>query len=233
MKLIAFATIRKRAEDRKGGKEALEALLNGYTAQQVDPNTLTDDRVLAEMARYIFASGISRKVVDSKWPGIEEAFHGFDPNILNIQPDDFWHDLLNDKRIIRHGAKVNAVRHNAAFLSALAAEHGSAAKFLLDWPVGDQVGLMDLLVKRGDRLGGMTGQYVLRAIGKDGFALSRDVLACLKDAGVPIPGDGSTKAERRAIQEAFNTWHAETDLPMTWLSRICAYSIDSHLGLDR
>ena len=39
--------------------------------------------------------------------------------LLNIQPDDFWHDLLNDTRIIRHGAKVNAVRKNAAFISEL------------------------------------------------------------------------------------------------------------------
>lgn len=224
MELKSFDIISKRAEDRKGGKAALEKLLSDYS-EKVDPKTVTDDRVLAEMARYIFASGISRKVVDNKWPGIEEAFRGFDPSFLNIQPDDFWHDLLSDKRIIRHGAKVDAVRANAAFLGALAAEHGSAARFLLDWPASDQIGLLDLLVKRGDRLGGMTGQYVLRSIGKDGFALSQDVIACLKDAGVPITGNGSTKSERRAIQEAFNIWHTQTGLPMTWLSRICAYSI--------
>ena len=227
MELIAFVIIRKRAEDRKGGKAALEKLLADHS-EHLDSEAITDDRVLSAMARYIFASGISRKVVDNKWPGIEDAFRGFDPSFLNLQPDDFWHDLLDDKRIIRHGAKVNAIRANAAFLSALAAEHGSAAKFLLDWPATDQIGLMDLLVKRGDRLGGMTGQYLLRAIGKDSFALSRDVLACLKDAGVPITGDGSTKSERRAIQEAFNSWQVQTGLPMTWLSRICAYSIDTH-----
>jgi 3-methyladenine DNA glycosylase Tag len=224
MQLKDFNTIRQRAEDRKGGREALESRINTYF-EKPDAQP-TDDRVLAEMARYIFAAGISRKVVDAKWPDIEEALHGFDPNFLNLQPDDYWHDLVSDKRVIRHGAKIMAIRANAAFVSALATEHGSAARFLLDWPQSDQIGLLDLLVKRGDRLGGMTGQYFLRAIGRENFVISGDVVACLKDAGVPITGDGSTRAERRAIQQAFNIWAEQSGLPMSHISRICALSID-------
>ena len=179
------------------------------------------------MARYILQSGISWKVVENKWPGIEQAFLRFDPSLLNIQPDDFWHDLLNDGRVIRHGAKVNAIRKNAAFISELAKEHGSAVGYLLGWPSTDLVGLFEFLARRGDRLGGSTGQYVLRAIGKDNFVLSRDVVACLKDAGVAITGDGSGKAERKAIQAAFNQWAEETGPPMSHLSVIAAQSIDS------
>jgi 3-methyladenine DNA glycosylase Tag len=225
MQLKDFATIRQRAEDRKGGREAMESRIRGYLEKPaVQP---TDDRVLAEMARYIFAAGISRKVVDAKWPDIEEALHGFDPNFLNLQPDDYWHGLVSDKRVIRHGAKIMAIRANAAFVSALAGEHGSAARFLLDWSRTDEFGLLDLLVKRGDRLGGMTGPYFLRAIGRDNFVVSSDVLACLKDAGVPITGNGGTKAERRAIQQAFNIWAEQSGQPMSYISRICALSIDS------
>lgn len=225
MAIMTFAEIRARAEARKG-REAIEKRLAEYLGKP-DGAAIGDDRLLAAMARYILQSGISWKVVDAKWPGIEQAFLGFDPNRLNIQPDDYWHDLLNDTRIIRHGAKVNAIRKNAAFISELAKEHGSAMRFLLDWPSTDLVGLFDFLAKRGDRLGGQTGQYVLRAVGKENFVLSRDVVACLKDAGVAITGDGSGKAERKAIQAAFNQWAEETALPMSHLSVIAAQSIDS------
>lgn len=224
MALKAFSEIRERAEARKG-KAAIEERLRSYMGRFGD-DTGGDDRLLAEMAKYIFSSGISWKVVESKWPGIEDAFLGFDPNLLNIQPDDFWHDLLGDKRIIRHGAKVQAIRRNAAFVSDLAREHGSAMKFLLDWPSNDLVGLFEFLKKHGDRLGGHTGPYVMRAIGKQNFVLSRDVVACLRDAGVAITGDGSGKAERKAIQAAFNEWAEETGLPMSHLSVIAAQSID-------
>jgi 3-methyladenine DNA glycosylase Tag len=225
MAIMTFAEIRARAEARKG-REAIEEHLANYLGKP-DGAAIGDDRLLAAMARYILQSGISWKVVDAKWPGIEQAFLGFDPNLLNIQPDDFWHDLLNDMRIIRHGAKVNAIRKNAALISDLAKEHGSAMRFLLDWPATDLVGLFDFLAKRGDRLGGQTGQYVLRAVGKENFVLSRDVVACLKDAGVAISGDGSGKAERKAIQAAFNQWAEETGLLMSHLSVIAAQSIDS------
>ena len=220
-----FSEIRARAEARKG-REAIEKRLEEYLGKP-DGSVIGGDRLLAAMARYIFQSGISWKVVDSKWPGIEQAFRGFDPNLLNIQPDDFWHDLLNDARIIRHGAKVDAIRKNASFVSDLAREHGSAVRYLLDWPSTDLVGLFDFLAKRGDRLGGNTGQYVLRAIGKDNFVISRDVVACLKASGVAITKDGSGKAERKAIQAAFNQWAEETGLPMSHLSVIAAQSIDS------
>lgn len=224
MAIRAFSEIRARAEARKG-REAIEARLAEYLGKP-DGAVIGDDRLLASMAKYIFSSGISWTVVEKKWPGIEEAFLGFDPGLLNIQPEEFWHELLGDARIIRHGAKVNAIRENAAFVSGLAREHGSAVRFLLDWPSTDLVGLYDLLAKRGDRLGGSTGQYVLRSIGKDNFIISRDVVACLKEAGVAISRDGSGKAERKAIQAAFNQWAEETGLPMSHLSVIAAQSID-------
>jgi 3-methyladenine DNA glycosylase Tag len=223
MAITDFAVIRARAEERKG-KQEVEDRIARYFDRAGEPAP-TDDRLLAAMARHIFSAGISHKVIDAKWPGIEEALLGFDPNLLNLQPDDFWHDLTSDARVIRHGAKINAIRHNAAFVSDLGKEHGSAARFLLDWPDTDQIGLLDLLSKRGDRLGGMTGQYSLRAIGKANFVISPDVLACLKSAGVPITGNGSTKAERRAIQDAFNLWAEQSGLPMSHMSLIAAMSV--------
>ncbi|NKF33638.1 3-methyladenine DNA glycosylase, partial [Pseudomonas sp. BGM005] len=88
----------------------------------------------------------------------------------------YWHELTLDERIIRNGAKIMSVRANAAFFRELAREHGSAGAFLADWPREDQIGLLDLLSKRGSRLGGMTGQYFLRGIGRDSFVATMDVL---------------------------------------------------------
>src|SRR5262249_36315219 len=75
------------------------------------------------------------------------------------------------------------------------------------------------------RLGGGTGQFFLRFIGKDCFVLSTDVVACLRDAGLDIADNPSSKKDLQKIQEQFNAWLEETGLPLTHLSRICAMSI--------
>jgi 3-methyladenine DNA glycosylase Tag len=126
---------------------------------------------------------------------------------------------------VRHAQKIMAVRANARFVQDLAAEHGSAGRFLADWPATDLVGLFDLLARRGARLGGHTGQYLLRFLGKDGFILNPDVIACLRDAGLDISDTAGSKRDLRLIQEQFNQWAAETGLPLAHLSRICALSI--------
>jgi hypothetical protein len=52
--------------------------------------------------------------------------------------------------------------------------------------LADQIGLLDLLAKRSARLHGRTGQFLLRFVGKDGFVISPDVVACVRDAGLDI-----------------------------------------------
>ncbi len=229
--MTPFKVILIRAEKRKGGEKALMALL----PPAPDAKTLArmkDDRVLAEMARRIFSAGFVWSVIENKWPGFEEAFLGFEPRRLLFQPEDFWHELTRDKRIVRNGAKIMAVRENARFVSETAAEHGSFGKFLAAWPARDQIGLLELLDKRGTRLGGNSGQYFLRFIGKDGFVLSRDVIACLRDAGLDIAEGASSKRDRRKIQDQFNAWAEESGLPLTHISRICAMSIGQNYDAE-
>ncbi|MHC2457174.1 3-methyladenine DNA glycosylase Tag [Rhizobium leguminosarum] len=225
--MISFEAIRQRAEERKGGAAALQALLENYRPDHERLRAMPDDRILADMTRRIFYSGFVQKVIDAKWPGFEAAFSGFDPTTLNIAPDDYWHALTSDERIIRNGAKIMSVRANAAFIRELAKEYGSAGVFFADWPRDDQIGLLDLLSKRGNRLGGMTGQYFLRGIGRDSFIATIDVLACLRSAGVSLSSSGTTKKDQQSIQQAFNDWAGETGLSFIHLSRISAYSIDS------
>lgn len=221
-----FDIIRKRAEQRKGGVDALKAMLPVMPDHEA-LRALPDDRILSQMTRRIFYSGFVHKVIDNKWPGFEEAFDSFDAAFLNIAPDEYWHDLTSDDRIVKNGAKIMSVRANAAFVRALADEAGSAGAFFADWPREDHIGLLDVLNKRGSRLGGATGQYFLRGIGRDSFIMTSDVLACLRDAGVPLSVSGTGKKDLPLIQQTFNRWAEETGLPLAYLSRICGLSIDA------
>ena len=127
--MISFKTIRARAAKRKGGEASLAALLPKVPSQQALAR-LTDDRVLAEMAKRIFSAGFVWSVIENKWPGFEAAFLGFDPKRLLFQPDEFWERLAADTRIVRNPQKIMAVRENAAFVADIAREHGSFGKFL-------------------------------------------------------------------------------------------------------
>ena len=222
--MISFDAIRARAEARKGGAAALKSLL----PPKPDPKALAalkDDRVLAEMAKRVFCAGFAWSVIEAKWPGFEEAFHGFEPARLVFEPDEYWEGLARDTRIVRNAAKILSVRKNARFVSDIAKEHGSFGRFLAKWPSSDQIGLLELLAKRGDRLGGNTGQMFLRFLGWDGFAASKDVVACLRDAGLDIAEEVKSKRDLKLVQEQFNAWAKETGLPYVHLSRICAMSI--------
>jgi 3-methyladenine DNA glycosylase Tag len=230
--MVAFKTIRARAAKRKGGEKALESLLPNVTSQKVLAK-LGDDRMLAEMAKRIFSAGFVWSVIEQKWPGFEAAFLSFDPKRLLFQPDEFWEGLASDKRIVRNPQKIKSVRENAKFVTEIAAEHGSFGKFLANWPADDQAGLLEVLGKRGSRLGGFSGQYLLRFLGWDAWVLSGHVLMCLRDAGVPISATGTSKKDLRAAQAQLNAWREESGLPMAWVSRTCALSIGENYDVAR
>ena len=221
---IPFKTIRARAEKRKGGPKGLEKLLPRKPDMKALAK-LSDDRILSDMTKRVFSAGFAWSVIEAKWPGFENAFLAFKPAKLTFQPDDFWDALLSDTGIVRNGAKIASVRENAAFVQEIASEHGSFGKFLAKWPSSDQVGLLDLLAKRGSRLGGNSGQMFLRFVGWDGFVTSQDVVACLREAGLDIAAEVKSKGDFAKVQAQFNAWAAETGLPYVHLSRICAMSI--------
>lgn len=230
--MTSFKSIRDRAESRKGGPKALKALLP-VAGDRKALARIADDRVLAEMSKRVFCSGFVWSVIESKWPGFEAAFEGFDIARLTFEPDEFWERLASDKRIVRHPQKIKSVRDNARFVAQIAKEHGSFGKFLEAWPADDQVGLMELLAKRGSRLGGRTGQYFLRFIGWDGFVASNDVVLCLRDAGLDIAENPTSKKDLRKIQDQMNAWAKESRLPMLHVSRICAMSIGENYDAEK
>jgi len=226
-----FAKIMARAAERKGGEAVLKSLL-GPAADNAALAKITDDRILATMAERVFAAGFVWRVIEQKWPGFEEAFLGFEPKRLLFQPDDFWHELASDKRIVRNPQKIRSVRDNAALVEHVSKEHGGFGNFLAAWPADDQVGLTAYLGKRGSRLGGNTGRYLLRWLGWDTFILSQDMILALRDAGLDIGEAATSKKDLAKVQAQINEWAAATKLPRAHISRILSMSIGVNHSAD-
>ncbi|MEX0370552.1 MAG: DNA-3-methyladenine glycosylase I [Tateyamaria sp.] len=169
--------------DRKGGEAEVFA---GFEPS-ADPAVIAaipDDRWLAQMTRSVFQAGFNWKVVDQMWPGFEQAFHSFDVGRCAMMSDEWFDALCQNTAIVRYPQKIRSVQQNAIFIQECAATHGSFAKMVASWPRDEYAGLLELLKKEGNRLGGSTGQYFLRFMGVDGYILSRDVTARLIAEGV-------------------------------------------------
>src|SRR3990170_6249728 len=77
------------------------------------------------MTKAVFQSGMSWKVVEAKWPGIREAFRGFDPAaIVALTPDDL-DAITKDPSVIRNRRKIEATVDNARRMLELARAHGA------------------------------------------------------------------------------------------------------------
>lgn len=219
-----FKQIYQIAAERKGGAQALEKLLASAQSNQ-RLSTIPDDRWLSKMAQCIFNAGFNWKVVEAKWPGFEEAFEGFQPSRIAMYSDDDLARLVSDERIVRHGGKIRSVQENAIFVCEITREHGSFGEFISQWPPSDTVGLLEVLKKRGSRLGGNTGQYFLRFMGYDNFILSADVNKRLIQEGV-VDKPPSSKTAMQNVQGAFNDWQDQSGRGYKEISRVLAMSVD-------
>src|SRR5271154_3367527 len=145
-----FNEIYEIAATRKGGRDALEAMLAETAPRPRDEvAALPDDRVLAEMTRRIFYAGFSSRVIDAKWEAFEAAFDRFNPAACAFIVEERFDALTRDPSIVRNGAKIRSIMINAQLVLDLAQEHGTAARCFAEWPDEDFVGLLDLLKKRG------------------------------------------------------------------------------------
>lgn len=221
--LESFETIYQRAAERKGGEKSLESLLSKpLTKNQL--LKLTDAHILSEMTKKVFQSGFVWRVVQNKWPDFEELFFQFNIEKLLMMPPDMVERKASDKRIIRNLTKVKSIQNNALMINEITKAHGSFTSWLAHWPSNNVVGLWDELKKRGDRLGGNTGPYALRAIGKDTFLLTRDVEAYFRNHKI-IDGGLRTKKSLNTIQQSFNQWQLESNRTMQEISMLVSFGV--------
>ena len=176
------------------------------------------------MTKKVFQSGFVWRVVQNKWPSFEEVFFNFDIEKLLMMPPDMVERKATDKRIIRNLTKVKSIQNNALMINEITKEHGSFVSWLANWPVDNMIGLWEELKKRGDRLGGNTGPYALRAIGKDTFLLTRDVEAYFRNHQI-IDGGLRSKKSLKTIQNSFNQWHQTSGRSMQELSMLVSFGV--------
>lgn len=226
-----FDRIYQRALARKGGERQLQQLL-GQPASTAELLAYQDADWLSAMSKKIFQSGFVWRVVEQKWPGFCEVFFDFAIEKILLMPDEMLAAKAQDPRIIRNLNKVLTIRHNAMMIDELSRQHGSFSALVAQWPTSDIIGLWQLLKNSGARLGGNTGPYTLRAMGKDTFLLSQDVEAYLRAYQV-IDGGLTSKTSLQKIQTQFNQWQQQSGLPLQQLSQIIAFSMgDNYAGLQ-
>ncbi len=227
-----FNSIYQRAAERKGGTVALEALLG----QPLSPTQLmsySNADWLSAFSKKVFQSGFVWRVVEQKWPGFREVFFDFAPEKILLLSDEMLAEKAADPRIIRNAGKVLSIQANALMIHELEQEHGSFAALIAHWPGERIIELWALLKKRGARLGGNTGAYSLRAMGKDTFLLSQDVEAYLRAYQV-IDGGLSSQSSLKKIQAQFNDWQQQSGRPLQQISQIVSLSVgDNRVGFSR
>lgn len=219
----SFDEIFAIAVERKGGQEALEALLT----KPLSPQALAarpDSDWLSAFTKCVFQAGFNWRVIEAKWSGFADAFDGFAPQRVARYTDEDVDRLLADTRIVRNIAKIRATIENAVLVEGLAREHGSASAFFGASPARDYVGLLEWLETRGARLGGTTGQRALRSMGCPSFILTPDVTARLVAEEV-IAKSPSSKRDMAAVQEAFNRWSEQSGRSLTEISQALAMSV--------
>ena len=226
--LEKFDAIYQRACKRKGGAAILEATLHEPLLPQ-EIAKIDDARFLAEFTKKVFQSGFVWRVVVNKWPDFERVFFEFNIEKLQLIPDEMYEQKATDPSIIRNYNKVKTIRENAIMIDNVAREHGSFAQFVADWPTDDIIGLWGYLKKHGARLGGNTGPYGLRTLGKDTFLLSNDAVAYFTQRDI-ISGSAQSKRSLTAIQQCFNELQQQSGRSLQEISMILSKSVgDNYL----
>lgn len=96
--------------------------------EKIIPESLND--YLEVMSKSVFQSGMSWKVIESKWPETREAFRGFDIQaVANFNEKDI-EDLTNDTRVVRNYRKLMAIVFNARRMLELDKAHGTFQHYL-------------------------------------------------------------------------------------------------------
>jgi 3-methyladenine DNA glycosylase Tag len=184
-----------------------------------------DSYYLSTMSRRIFRAGLKHSLVDAKWPAFEAAFFGFNPLRVAMMSDEELDALMANTAIIRHWNKLKAVRTNASYMLDMIDQHGSIGQWLGQWPQDDVIGLWAELKNNGRQLGGNSGAYFLRMVGKDTFVLTEDVVTALKAQGI-VDKKPTSRKDLQRVQDVFNIWAEQSGRPLCQLSRLLSLTVN-------
>ncbi len=219
--MSSWSSIWERACERHG-----EDSLREHFPQVLPDGELratSDDRFLAAMSKRVFAAGFRWAVIQAKWPTFEEAFHNFDVDWVADLEAEGIDALAQDTRIVRNRPKILSTVGNARFVREISRDHDGFGNWLADWPADKTLELWEALKKGGDRLGGDTGAWFLRLVGKDSFRFSGDVSRALIEAGI-VTKAPTGKGDQRKAADAITAWSQESGLSLGAVSVVLARS---------
>lgn len=135
----------------------------GSPPAQIKPSSLDD--YLDVMSKAVFQSGISWKVVETKWPGTREAFYDFDVRKVAALNEKDIDDLSQDTRVIRNYRKLNAIVFNAQKMLSLDEEYVGFQNYLRSQDDFDST--LNMIRKDFKFMGPMGIYYFLYVVGED------------------------------------------------------------------
>ncbi|SDZ91409.1 DNA-3-methyladenine glycosylase I [Microbulbifer marinus] len=218
-----FAEIEARVIERFGGEQELAARLTKPKSSRTIKK-IPDERWLSEASKAVFQAGFNWKVVDSKWPRIEEIFHGFELSFCRYLSDEALEEILKQDGMISHWKKTKSIQRNADFFWQLSNVHGGLGNYFAGWNSANYADNLKSLQKGGDRLGGKTAQVFLRRMGVDTLVFSNDMVQGLIRAGV-VQKKPSSKKDWAALQEAIEAWQGQSGRSLNEISQILAFSV--------
>jgi 3-methyladenine DNA glycosylase Tag len=130
--------------------------------EQITPESLGD--YLEIMSKAVFQSGMSWKVVESKWDTTGEAFHNFDIEKVAGMDERDLDLLVEDKRVIRNYRKLAAIIGNAQKMIELEKQHGSFKQYLRAH--GDFESTLKAIKRDFKFMGNFGGYYFLYVVGE-------------------------------------------------------------------
>ncbi len=133
-----------------------------HAPEQIKPKRLGD--YLEVMSKAIFQAGMSWRVVEAKWEGTLEVFHGFDALAVASMPEAEIAEAAQDRRIIRNRKKVEAIVDNARRMVELDEEHKGFRNYLRSH--GGFEGTVKDLRKNFRFMGEMGSFYFLYVVGE-------------------------------------------------------------------
>ena len=130
--------------------------------KKIKPRSLSD--YFEVLTKAVFQSGMSWRVVESKWDGFRRAFHGFDPErVARLRPKEIER-IMDDPGVIRNSKKILATVDNADTIVTLDREHGGFRKYLRSQ--GDFWELSANLKRQFRFLGDFGSYYFLYVVGE-------------------------------------------------------------------
>jgi 3-methyladenine DNA glycosylase Tag len=126
-----------------------------------------DNDYFERMSRVIFMSGLNWATIEKKWPGIRDAFDGFDIAKVADYDEAKMAALMENPAVIRNRPKIQAVVSNAREFQAVADESGSFEKYLGSLRAKGEEAEKAEIAKRFAFMGKGTTVIFLYACGED------------------------------------------------------------------